>query len=372
VTPEDKAWEVVKRAFDERTPAPRRHASNRLLLAGFATAVSVVVVAALSPPGRAVFHSVREAVGIEHAQPALFSLPAPGRLLVVSSDNGGVWLVKSNGFLRKLGPYSDAEWSPHGLYVIATERNELVAFDLDGGVRWKLARHDPAAPRWEGTMTDTRIAYLAASGLRVVAGDGTGDHLLDAYAGEVAPAWDPARLHTLAYYSGGAIVLRRAGGSLVWRAPIKVLPAALEWSSDGQYLAVRSTKQIVVIDQRGRVHRTISMLGAELRQATFKPGTHEVAVVVRAAGRSEVRIVDVDHPGHARLLFAGPGTFGDVEWSPAGDWLLVNWPDANQWVFIKGKQVRAVGNIREQFARADGLRPFLELSGRWCCSGPSK
>jgi hypothetical protein len=372
VTPEDKAWEVVKRAFDERTPAPRRHASNRLLLAGFATAVSVVVVAALSPPGRAVFHSVREAVGIEHAQPALFSLPAPGRLLVVSSDNGGVWLVKSNGFLRKLGPYSDAEWSPHGLYVIATEGNELVAFDLDGGVRWKLARHDPAAPRWEGTMTDTRIAYLAASGLRVVAGDGTGDHLLDAYAGEVAPAWDPARLHTLAYYSGGAIVLRRAGGSLVWRAPIKVLPAALEWSSDGQYLAVRSTKQIVVIDQRGRVHRTISMLGAELRQATFKPGTHEVAVVVRAAGRSEVRIVDVDHPGHARLLFAGPGTFGDVEWSPAGDWLLVNWPDANQWVFIKGKQVRAVGNIREQFARADGLRPFLELSGRWCCSGPSK
>jgi hypothetical protein len=372
VTPEDKAWEVVKRAFDERTPAPRRHASNRLLLAGFATAVSVVVVAALSPPGRAVFHSVREAVGIEHAQPALFSLPAPGRLLVVSSDNGGVWLVKSNGFLRKLGPYSDAEWSPHGLYVIATEGNELVAFDLDGGVRWKLARHDPAAPRWEGTMTDTRIAYLAASGLRVVAGDGTGDHLLDAYAGEVAPAWDPARLHTLAYYSGGAIVLRRADGSLVWRAPIKVLPAALEWSSDGQYLAVRSTKQIVVIDQRGRVHRTISMLGAELRQATFKPGTHEVAVVVRAAGRSEVRIVDVDHPGHARLLFAGPGTFGDVEWSPAGDWLLVNWPDANQWVFIKGKQVRAVGNIREQFARADGLRPFLELSGRWCCSGPSK
>jgi len=372
VTPEDKAWEVVKRAFDERTPAPRRHASNRLLLAGFATAVSVVVVAALSPPGRAVFHSVREAVGIEHAQPALFSLPAPGRLLVVSSDNGGVWLVKSNGFLRKLGPYSDAEWSPHGLYVIATEGNELVAFDLDGGVRWKLARHDPAAPRWEGTMTDTRIAYLAASGLRVVAGDGTGDHLLDAYAGEVAPAWDPARLHTLAYYSGGAIVLRRAGGSLVWRAPIKVLPAALEWSSDGQYLAVRSTKQIVVIDQRGRVHRTISMLGAELRQATFKPGTHEVAVVVRAAGRSEVRIVDVDHPGHARLLFAGPGTFGDVEWSPTGDWLLVNWPDANQWVFIKGKQVRAVGNIREQFARADGLRPFLELSGRWCCSGPSK
>jgi hypothetical protein len=316
-----------------------------------------------------VFHSVRVAVGIEHAEPALFSLPAPGRLLVVSADNGGVWLVRSNGFMRKLGAYSDAEWSPHGLYVIATERNELVAFDPDGDVRWKLARIDPSWPRWEGTMTDTRIAYIAASGLRVVAGDGTDDHLLDAHAGDVPPAWDPERLHTVAYYSGGAIVLRRADGRLVWRAPITVTPAALDWSSDGSYLAVVSNRsKIVVLDSRGRIHRTISMLGAELRQAAFEPSTHKLAVVVRSAGRSEVRIVDVDHPGRARLLFAGPGTFGDVVWAPTGSWLLVNWLDANQWVFIKGKQVRAVGNIRQQFARDDGLGPLLELSGRWCCS----
>ena len=51
-----------------------------------------------------------------------------------------------------------------------------------------------------------------------------------------------------------------------------------------------------------------------------------------------------------------------------GAWLLVNWPEANQWVFIKGKQVRAVANIRQQFARGDGLGPLLELSGRWCCA----
>ncbi|HWJ31053.1 MAG TPA: hypothetical protein VNR59_01820, partial [Gaiellaceae bacterium] len=195
-----------------------------------------MVAAAVSPPGRAVFHSVRVAVGIEHAEPALFSLPAPGRLLVVSADNGGVWLVRSNGFLRKLGPYSDAQWSPHGLYVVATERNDLIALDPDGAVRWKLARINPSWPRWEGTMTDTRIAYLSASGLRVVAGDGSGDHLLDAEAGDVPPAWDPTRLHTVAYYSGGAIVLRHSDGRLVWRAPVTVTPAALDWSSDGRYL----------------------------------------------------------------------------------------------------------------------------------------
>jgi hypothetical protein len=367
MTPEDKAWEVVKRAFEERTP-PTRRAGYKLALAATALAVAAAVLAAVSPPGRAVIHSVRKAVGIEHAEPALFSLPAQGRLLVVSAENGGVWLVRADGFMRKLGPYSDAEWSPHGLYVVATEKDELVALDPDSGVRWKLARIGPSWPRWEGTRTDTRIAYISASGLRVVAGDGTGDHLLDPYAGDVPPAWDPARLHTLAYYGGGAIVLRRSDGKLVWRAPIALTPAALEWSSDGRYLAVVSPKKIVVLDERGRVHRTISMLGAELRQAAFKPSTHELAVVVRAAGRSEVRTVDVDRPGHARLLFAGPGTFGDVEWSPTGAWLLVNWPDANQWVFIKGKHVRAVANIRQQFAREDGLGPMLELSGRWCCS----
>jgi hypothetical protein len=37
-------------------------------------------------------------------------------------------------------------------------------------------------------------------------------------------------------------------------------------------------------------------------------------------------------------------------------------------VFIKGKHVRAVANIRQQFAREDGLGPLLELSGRWCCT----
>ena len=54
--------------------------------------------------------------------------------------------------------------------------------------------------------------------------------------------------------------------------------------------------------------------------------------------------------------------------SPDGSWLLVTWPTANQWVFLHGSHVQAVGNIREQFPRADHLGPVIELSGRWCCS----
>jgi hypothetical protein len=369
MTPEDRAWEVVRRAFEERGTAarPHRHAGNRLLLAAVVAAAAVVVGAALSPPGQAVFQRVRKAVGIEHAEPALFSLPSSGKLLVVSAEHGGVWLVRDNGFMRRLGPYDDAAWSPHGLYVVATRGNRLLALDGDGDVRWSLARRDPSSPAWEGTRTDTRIAYESASGLRVVAGDGTGDRLLDRFGS--LPAWDPARLHVLAYYTGGTIVLRSAAGKLLWRRPVDVLPNGLEWSSDGRYLAVFSAKRIVVLDAAGRVHRTVSMLSAELLTGAFEPGSHDLAVVVRRARRSEVRLVDVDRPGAAPLLFAGPGAFGDVAWSPDGRWLLVNWPAANQWVFLHGSRARAVGNIRQQFARDDGLGPMLQLAGRWCCAG---
>ncbi|HEX7627078.1 MAG TPA: hypothetical protein VF379_08460 [Gaiellaceae bacterium] len=362
---EERAWEVVRRAYAERPP---RRARNTVVLASVAAVVVAVAAAVMSPPGRAVFERMREAVGVEHAAPALFSLPASGRLLVVEAENGGVWLVHDNGLKRRLGSYDDAEWSPHGLYFVATKRNELLAVDPNGGIRWSLARRNVSWPRWEGTRTDTRIAYIAASGLRVVAGDGTGDHLLDRYAGDVPPAWDPARLHTLAYYSGGTIVLRRADGPIVWRAPVTVLPSSLAWSTDGRELAVVSTKRIVVLDAKGHVRRTISQLNAQLLQAAFQPGSHRLAVSIRHPGRSEVKLVDVDHPGTAKLLFAGPGSFGDVAWSPSGNWLLVAWPTADQWVFLHGARVQAVGNIREQFPRADHLGPLLQLAGRWCCS----
>ena len=364
---EERAWRVVRQAFDERTPRAPRRASNRLLLALVAAAI-VVAAAVGSPPGRAVFQKVREAVGVPSAEPALFSLPAKGRLLVVSTEGGGVWLVRDDGFKRRLGSYTDAEWSPHGLFVVATTAHQLVALDVDHGARWTLPRR-ASWPRWEGTRVDTRIAYVTPVGLRVVAGDGTGDHLLDRTAGDVPPAWDPARLHTVAYYSGGAIVLRGSdSGAVVWRAPVTVLPSGLTWSEDGRYLAVASSKKIVVLDARGHVHRTVTTLGEGFVDAAFEPGTHRLALSLRTTQGSEIRIVDVDHVGRARLLFAGPGTFGDFAWSPDGRWLLVNWPTADQWLFLRGSRVHAVGNIREQFPRSDDRPPSLQLAGRWCCT----
>ena len=82
---------------------------------------------------------------------------------------------------------------PHGIYVAATRANELVALTPSGEERWSLARPAVRFPRWAGTATDTRIAYLTRSRLHVVRGDGTKDvdECGEPGAARVAPAWRP-------------------------------------------------------------------------------------------------------------------------------------------------------------------------------------
>jgi hypothetical protein len=129
---------VVRSAFAEYEPPP---AARRPLglVAGIATvAVVVLIVAAVSPAGRALVRSVRSAVGIEHAEPALVALPAAGRLLVDS--DAGSWIVQADGSKRLLGRYAAASWSPHGLFEVVARGHELAALDPKGNVRWSIER----------------------------------------------------------------------------------------------------------------------------------------------------------------------------------------------------------------------------------------
>jgi hypothetical protein len=262
---EERAWQVVRAAYEQREPVswPRRHWQPVVAVA----VIAAVVAAALSPPGRSVVHSLRKAVGVQQAEQGLFSLPAPGRLLVTSRE--GAWLVHADGSKRLLGRYRDASFSPHGLFVAGTRANQLVALDPEGNVRWTLARPSPRLPIWTGTRTNTRITYLSRGQLRMVAGDGSGDHLL------------------------GPASLRR-----------KPAPAA----------RIR--------------HR---------------------------AGQSEV-------VAGGRVVFRGTGVFDQVVRSPDGRWLLVSWPTANQWVFVRlhPRKIVGVARITQQFGRD------ARIAG-WCC-----
>ena len=214
------------------------------------------------------------------------------------------------GTKRLLGRYRDARLSPHGLFVAGTRANQLVALDPQGDVRWTLARPAPRLPAWTGTRTDTRIAYLSGGELRVVAGDGSGDHALGR-AALVPPAWRPGPRRVLAY-------------------------------SD--------RRQAVVVDADDPSEATVD------RDGTFA-GRNDV-VAARAAGNGSSVFFIVS----GRTFFRGTGVFDQLASSPDGRWLLISWPTANQWVFVRlhPRKMVGVARITQKFGRD------ARIAG-WCC-----
>jgi hypothetical protein len=315
------------------------------------------------------------------ARAPLFRLPASGKLLVVSEQSGGVWVVNEDGSRRRLGDYEDAKWSPFGRYVIATRRSLLRALTPEGEERWSIRGRNLSQAIWSGTETDTRIAYVSdasGGGVRVVAGDGTGDRLL--VPGADGPlAWRPTAQHELAYPFGTDLHLRNADtGRLLWRAR-GVAPRftrGISWSSDGRRVAVVADPGIAVVDERGGLVRRLEFPRDEIVAAAFAPRGHELAVHVRStrggfgAWRSTIRLIDVDGSSRGRNVFQGQGDFGELAWSPDGRWLLTTWRTADQWLFVDRAtgRVVAVPEITMRFPRPDGRRPLLSVSDRWCCA----
>ena len=362
----ERAWRISAAAFAQREPAPHR-GRRRLAPVVAIVVVGAVAAAAFSAPGRALFHAIRETVGVQGAQPALFSLPTPGTLLVHS--DGGVWVVQGNGSKRRLGAYTSASWSPHGLYVAATRRNTLYALNPAGEERWSLARPRVAFPSWTGSRTDSRIAYADKSGLHVVAGDGTGDRFV-APAENGPFAWRTGSLRELAYVSASEVRLQDVQtGRVVWRAnrgPAEPV-LTVSWSGDGKRLLVLAAHALRVYDEHGRlVRRNDPADGTIYADAAFVPGTHRLAVIRSHGAQSDVFLF----PG-GPVLFHGTGALRQLAWSPDGSWLLVTWPSADQWVLLRvvpggaTKRIRAVANISAQFRS----QSFPRIEG-WCCAQP--
>jgi hypothetical protein len=356
-----RTWSTVQAAFAERTPAPRP--SHWPRVAAVAVALAALLASAFSSPGRAVIDELREVVGVERAERALFSVPGGGRLLVAS--DAGVWVVQEDGSKRLLDDYREASWSPFGRFVVAAGEDELAALEPDGAIRWTLARRGARSPRWTGSETDTRVAYLTTSRVHVVAGDGTGDADVGGPAARVPAAWRPGSGFTLAYVdtSGRVSVYDVDSGIGPWtgapgpgRSRRFGAPRRLEWSSDGGRLLLLTREQLVVFGSRSSV--PLAVRPERLVDASFRPGSRELALVRTRGGVSEVLLGN-------RVLFRGTGRFTDLTWSPDGRWLLVGWPTADQWLFLRadGKGIRAVSNISDQFRSA----AFPRVDG-WCCA----
>ena len=345
----ERTWPVVRSAFAERPARPRGPLHLRPAVALALVLLAAVVAAALTSPGMAVLDRIRKTVGVEHAAPALFALPTQGRLLV--RTDAGVWVVRRDGSKRLVGPYREASWSPFGRFVVAARANELVTLEPDGHVHWTLARPGARLPSWGGSRTDTRIAYLGRGSLRVVAGDGTGDRLgcATTRVAAVAPAWQPGspRILAVATRDGAVRVYESDDCRLLWRTTPGAVPRKIEWSSDGKRLLVLSRRGLRVYDARGRiVAREDTPGGARYVDTTFLAGGHAVVAIRVHGAQSDVFEL---HPG--RSLFHVAGVLDRLAASPDGRWLLVTWPSAEQWVFVRadGRGLRAVSNISRQF-----------------------
>jgi WD40 repeat protein len=251
-------------------------------------------------------------------------------------------VVNVDGSKRRLGDYSQAAWSPHGLFVVAATSNEVAAVEPSNAVvRWSIARPKVAFPRWGGSRTNTRVAYLSGEQLRVVAGDGTGD-AATAGRSRVAPAWRPGDRLQLAFVTtAGRVRLLAAWRSLHRYAK----PRSLVWSPDGKQLLLVTARQLVLFDPRsGRAHVL------RLRGVT--------AAAFSAQGRLALvqgKALLVSDGERTRTVFKTLGRLQGLAWSPNGRWLVTALPSADQWIFVGGGRVLAVSHITRQFGGTPSL-----------------
>jgi hypothetical protein len=372
----ERSLRVVRAAYADYEPRRRRRPWAALAAVVLAAVAGAAGVAAASAPRSDVGRFVRNVLGVGEpgARPALVRVPGGGRLLVAAGSS--TWIVAEDGVRRRLGTYDGASWSPHGLFAVVWRGGELTAVDPRGRVRWALPSRAQriSQARWapgDGFL----VAYLAGGSLRIVGGDGVGDRRLAAARAGVAPAWRPHAGHVLAYVDrrGRVTVAGADSGDRLWRAGAATgRGAQLLWSAAGDRLLVLTPRRLRLYVAAGRLVAARDVpAGFDAEHAVWAPRGRQVAVVrtSRATQRSEVVVLDAGHRLRERLLPAGPGHFGAPAWSPNGRWLLLPWPEADQWLFLRPEgapRVDAVANIARQFAAGSGRLAFPRTA-TWCC-----
>jgi hypothetical protein len=371
-----RAWPLARAAFEAREPQSWERRNRGWLLA--AAAAAVLLVAAISPPGRALVGSARDAVTDEKvpARPALTSLPAPGELLVNSKN--GPWIVQFDGSKRRLGDWWEGSWSPNAEFVAVSRQREVAALAPDGTVRWSIGRSGLVrGARWSSEVNpgDTRVAYLNGRALRVVGGNGTGDRELRRLVAVSAPAWRPEAFELAFSTVDGRIELVDAESArTIWRTVPGEVPKQLAWSEDGERLLALGERSLRVLDADGRKLWSIG-LPVGPSGVAFVRESHRF-VMVRyspATGLSNLVLLQAEtDPGEERVLYSSPGDFGSLAMSPNGNWLLVGWVNADQWLFLRltASRVQAVSNISQQFGVSTAGKPIAKAfptSVSWCC-----
>jgi hypothetical protein len=378
---ERRAWHVVRAAHAARPPASRRSRARRLVPA--VAAVALLAALALSPAGARVGDWIGDVVSPapEATRSTLSSLPAEGRLLVVSGS--GPWIVQDDGARRRLGAFRDATWSPGGLFVAAARGAELVALEPDGDERWVRPAPGPVTvPRW--SPDGNRIAYRSGSELHVTIADNTGRWLVARGVEATPPAWQPRRPtpgQVVAFVSGGRIRFAEVADEprLLGVSPRGPAPRELWWTADGRRLVAVTSREIRLHGARGRLLRRLP-LPARLRaegSAIDAAGRRLAIAASRADGRSsELLLYRLDRAAPPRQLLATRGLIEGLAWSIDGRVLVLGLPDANQWAFLRARGKGGFETVSRIYAQFAGGRPARARAGAfprpagWCYPEP--
>jgi len=373
---EERSWAVVREAFDEREPVRQPLGLRaRAALAGLVAAA--VAVVALTPAGAEVREWIADAIeaGEEDARPGLGSLPAPGAILTESGD--GVWIIRDDGSRRRLGDYDLATWSANGRYVGVTDGRELLAVTTTGEQRWAI----PASSRIESLDWSSddgfRVAYVAGGKLRIAAGDGSEDVAFRDDIGSTAIAWQPESdpdiaVHRLAFVDrrGRVILADTDSGDVLWRsAQVQAEVESLQWSGNGDRLLVAGNGFGHVLDAEG--NPALKAVAAGASAATLAPDGATVAVVRPSRkGGAEFALVPAELGPREAVLYPNPpratGAFGAPTFSPDGEWILLPWPEADQWLFIRVADRRIIPVDISRQLDPTGAASFPSVAG-WCC-----
>jgi|GEM_PF-441586 len=402
---EERGRQIVAAAFTERTsgrselrgalaPKTSERRSRRPLprLALGLSLAALLAVLLLSPAGAAVRDWVDDTftASAPRPEPTLARIPGGGKLLVQAGE--GPWVVRPDGSRRLLGDYEEASWSPHGLFIAATKGRTLSAVEPGGTPHWSItAQARVAVPRW--SPSGERIAYRSGFDLRVIAGDGTEDHLVagSTAAGTppaarispayVAPAWSPDGKDVLAYVTGtGRLrIINSETGTPLAAAPALRRITWMGWADGGRKILEASPGKLRLRPVLPAGHPSRPALGkarllplppkASVNDAALAPQRSLVAASItywkQHGTYSEVVVF---RPDGSQGLLRVPGSLGQVEWSPDGRRLLVAWPGASQWLFLPldGGRGRAVANITRAFSPGREPTSFPRVEG-WCC-----
>jgi hypothetical protein len=214
---------------------------------------------------------------------------------------------------------------------------------------------------------------LSGTDIRLVAGNGVGDRLLDRGVAPVAPAWRWARTRTLSYLTraGQVRTLQTDTGRVLFEAPAPPGTQSMSWSANGERLLLAGRTRIEALDGDGeRVWTAKAPGGSEIGAAAISvEGDRAATILVSASGgRSELRVLGPG--GGGGTLFEGLGSFDDVTYSPDGEWLLLSWRSADEWLFLNPghpQHVVAVSDVAAQFDPGTTSSPSFPSVAGWCC-----